>query len=600
MLSKIRVLAIAPYEAMKNQIVRIAKLYEDIELSVYVGDLELGAEIARTNFHADYDIILSRGGTAKLIQQIVPLPVVEIEISLYDILCAFNLSQPETGRTAIVGFSGITKNAHLLCGIIGIKLDIFTLEDAAMAEPILMRLRAEGYQTVLCDMIANTVAKTLGLNTFLITSGVESIKAAFDQVKRFCTGYNTLLEENHFLRALIMHGGSNIVVFNQSGELFFSTLPQDDDSFGVLQMLLPEIPQTVDDSRRKIMRTRKGNLYTIYAQRFSTKQHTYIAFFLHLRKAPVSATRSGIQILTRKEVEEIFYANLFSMSGGAKLLQSRIPGLVRRQTPIMISGEDSTGKEQTASMLYLHSEQKDRPLIIISCSLLNEKAWDFLFESPNSPLCDEGNTLFFKTVDALSSEMRRQLSVALQSMEVCRRNQVIFSCVCQQEEAMSEAGELFVTKLGCTVLSTLSLRAQADSIPTLMNLYLSQLNPSLDRQIAGIDEQGMRLLKSYSWPHNLSQLKRLVYELAVVSEGSIINSETVRQALEKEKASLSAATKTVEAPQPLDLSRSLAEIERDIVRRVVEDTGGNQSAAAKRLGISRTTLWRMVQAETAE
>ena len=48
---------------------------------------------------------------------------------------------------------------------------------------------------------------------------------------------------------------------------------------------------------------------------------------------------------------------------------------------------------------------------------------------------------------------------------------------------------------------------------------------------------------------------------------------------------------------PLDLNRSLYEISRDIVRRVVEESDGNQTAAAKRLGISRTTLWRYLKEE---
>ena len=49
------------------------------------------------------------------------------------------------------------------------------------------------------------------------------------------------------------------------------------------------------------------------------------------------------------------------------------------------------------------------------------------------------------------------------------------------------------------------------------------------------------------------------------------------------------------ANAPLDLNRTLDEIDQDVAQRVVEETGGNQTAAAKRLGISRTTLWRLLQ-----
>ena len=64
---KIRILGIAPYEGMKSIMLKLAKDRDDIDLSVFVGDLHKGAEIARKNFHEDFDIIISRGGTAELI-----------------------------------------------------------------------------------------------------------------------------------------------------------------------------------------------------------------------------------------------------------------------------------------------------------------------------------------------------------------------------------------------------------------------------------------------------------------------------------------------------------------------------------------------------
>ena len=64
MTSKIRLLGIAPYENMKFLMQEQAKEYSDIELTVFVGDLQQGVELARRNFYNDYDVIISRGGTA--------------------------------------------------------------------------------------------------------------------------------------------------------------------------------------------------------------------------------------------------------------------------------------------------------------------------------------------------------------------------------------------------------------------------------------------------------------------------------------------------------------------------------------------------------
>ena len=62
---RIRVLGIAPYEGMKTLMSSVVADYPQIDLTLFVGDMEQGLEIARSNFHGDYDVVISRGGTAK-------------------------------------------------------------------------------------------------------------------------------------------------------------------------------------------------------------------------------------------------------------------------------------------------------------------------------------------------------------------------------------------------------------------------------------------------------------------------------------------------------------------------------------------------------
>ena len=261
----------------------------------------------------------------------------------------------------------------------------------------------------------------------------------------------------------------------------------------------------------------------------------------------------------------------------------------------MVSGEDGTGKETVVSTLYMRSLLQNNPLVSINCSLLNEKSWSFLLEHHNSPLADEGNTLYFASIDALTPERRRQLLAVLSEMDVCRRNRVIFSCVCQPGEYMSDVGSLFADKLCCLSLHLPPLRQMAERIPSLVNLSLSQLNADLPRRITGAEPEAMTLLQNFQWPHNYTQFRRVIGELAVTAAGQTITADNVRQVLRKERHVGAFSPHAENASTPLDLNRTLAEISQDVARRVVEETGGNQTAAAKRLGISRTTLWRLLQ-----
>ena len=192
----IRILGIAPYEAMKTAMCRLAQGREELEADVYVGDMQAGAEIVRRHADEYYDAIISRGGTAELIEQITDIPVVEISLSVYDILRAMKLAENYEERYAIVGFPSITESAHFLCDLLRYQIDIFTIRNEEEAEDTLKRLRKEGYRMVVCDMISYTKAKEQELNAILITSGVESIESAFDQALKISASHTREYQEN--------------------------------------------------------------------------------------------------------------------------------------------------------------------------------------------------------------------------------------------------------------------------------------------------------------------------------------------------------------------------------------------------------------------
>lgn len=590
---RIRVLGIAPYEGMKTLMSSVVADYPQIDLTLFVGDMEQGLEIARSNFHGDYDVVISRGGTAKMLQKNLALPVIEIDISMYDILCALKLADGLTGKTAMVSFANITSSAHLLCDLMKYNMDIYTIDSAEAVEPTLRQLQKNDYQSILCDMISNTTAKRLGLNSFLITSGVDSIRKAFDQALLLCRSQQRLRDENQFFRQLIQGQIGQTMVFDQDGNLFLSTL--DDPKPELLELLRRDLPESQLGAERRITRNLGRMLYAIRARRISTGSLTYTAFFFDARKTPLSPNQVGIRFSTRPEAENTFYSSIFSFAGSISDYQQDIEHISQSTAPVMVTGEDGTGKESIVSVLYMRSPLRNAPLVSINCSLLNDKSWAFLLEHHNSPLADQGNTLYFASIDALSEERRQQLLAVLSEMDVCRRNRVIFSCVCQPGEYTSAVGSLFMDKLCCLSLYLPPLRQMAERIPALVNLSLSHLNVDLPRQIVGADPEAITLLQNFQWPHNYTQFRRVIGELAVTATGSLITAENVRQALRKERHVGAFSPCAENAAAPLNLNRTLDEISQDVARRVVEESGGNQTVAAKRLGISRTTLWRLLQ-----
>lgn len=589
----IRILGIAPYEGLKALMAPLASVYPDVELTLFVGDLEQGLEIARSNFHSNYDVVISRGGTAKMLRKHLVLPVVEIETSMYDILCTLKLAGNRVGKTAMVAYDNITNSARLLCQLMTYDIDIFTVEERSEVEPILCQLQKDNYQTVLCDMIANTTAKRIGMDSFLITSGIDSVRSAFQRAVQLCLSQEHLRDENLFFRSLIHGQIGHTVVLDDDGNLFFSS--PDELSPAVVDLLMRELPESKAEPERRIIRNLEGMLYSIRSKRITAGNLSYIAFFFDARKTPLSPNQVGIRFSSRPEAERAFYDSIFSFAGTMGDLQDQIDQLNRSTAPVMVSGEDGTGKETIVSVLYLRSTLQNNPLVSINCSMLNERSWTFLLEHPNSPLSDEDNTIYFASIDVLTPERQRELLAVLTEMDVCRRNRVVFSCVCQPGESMSAAGSLFMDKLCCLSLHLPPLRQMVQRIPTLVSLSLSHLNVGMARQIVGAEPEALALLQAFRWPHNYTQFRRVIGELAVTSAGQVITAEDVRNILRKERHMGAFSPGAENASAPLDLNRTLAEISQDVAIRVLEETGGNQTAASKRLGISRTTLWRLLQ-----
>lgn len=589
MSTQIRVLGIAPYEDMMPLMAGLAEEYPQVSLTMFTGDMEEGLEVAKSNLHGNYDVVISRGGTAKILQRNLDLPVVEIEISMYDVLCTMQLASGPVGRTALVSLADSAANANLLSRLLGYDIDVFPLDSSVDVEPTLLKLRRENYQSILCDVITNTTAQRLGMNSFLIVSGADSIRRAYEQALRLCRGQERLREENQFFRQLLQGQIGQTVVFDEEGNLYLSTL--ENPKPGVLELLRRELPESSAAAERRVTRTLNGTLYSIRSRHIGS----YVAFFFDARKAPLSPNHVGIRFLSRLDAERDYYGSIFGYASAILHPHEKLEQIGQSAAPIMVSGEDGTGKPYIVDLLYMRSPLQNNPLIAVNCGLLNDKSWAFLLEHHGSPLADYGSTLYFTGIDALSPERSRQLLAALSETDVCRHNRVIFSCISQTGEYISAAGSLFLDKLSCLSLYLPPLRQLPDQISALVNLTLSHINADLPSLIMGVEPEALELLRRFSWPHNYTQFRRVLYELAVSAADPIITAKDVRSMLKKEQHFSSFVPQGEDTAVPLDLNRTLNEIDRDVARRVVQEFDGNQTAAAKRLGISRTTLWRLLQ-----
>lgn len=583
-----RILAIAPYEGMHAVMERAALAYPNAHLDIYTGDLSEGAAIVEHMPPNSYDCIISRGGTAMLIRQVTDLPVVEIHLSVYDVLSAMKLAENYSDLYAIVGFPSITEPAHTLCNLLGYHLDIITVHSAEEVSPILERLEQDGYRMVVCDMVTHTIARQKGLDAFLITSGVESLHTAIDQAINISLWFGRLRQENLFLRAITQDQNGRVVVLQGDGTIFYSS-PAEPPS-GLFKALRLHLDQVPFGGSFKFYHTEGDQLYRITAQTLMMDTERYCLFYCVPSRIPLhSQWGKGVRSMNKGECEYLFMNSFYSISGAMGTLDSEIRTMAAVRQPVMIRGETGTGKEQIARFLYLNSPLANKPFVVVDCGLMNDKSWDFLLRNDNSPLNATGNTVYFQNFESLPEGRAPELLAAVLETGLACRVRLIFSCVCPDGEQVPEVMRRFSARLGCLTLYLPSLRSRSDEIPSLASLYLSSLKLELGKQISGFEPRAMEMLCQFDWPNNYTQFKHILKTLATLTGSTYIRSSAVADLLDRER---SLRRLPVKSAAPVNTGCSLEEIVSQVVEQTVAANNGNRAAAARQLGISRTTLWR--------
>ena len=354
----------------------------------------------------------------------------------------------------------------------------------------------------------------------------------------------------------------------------------------VLRSHLREIPAS---GSMRFYYTERDQLYSIMAQQLMMDTRQRFLFYCVPSRIPLHANRAGLRSLNKGECEYLFTNSFYSLSGAMGTLDNEIRALAQMKQPVLISGEPGTGKEQIARYLYLNSSLVNHPMVVVNCAMMNDRSWDFLLDHYNSPLNANGNTVYFQNFESIPAARAEELQAVIEETGLARRVRLIFSCAVQEGAAVPAVMRTFGERLGGMTLTLPSLRSRSDEIPSLASLYLNSLNLELGKQQSGLEPRALEMLRQYPWPNNYTQFKNLLRNLASVTTGTYVQSATVAELLAKERSIRTAAPAPAANPGP---DRTLEQIIQEAVQQTVAAHGGNRAAAARQLGISRTTLWR--------
>lgn len=525
-----RILVIAPYESMKNILLFICKDRPEVRLTVMVGDLGEGARLVQEIDEEEFDIVISRGGTAEVLRSVVSIPVVEIQLSSYDVLSALKLAENYTGRYALVAYPNIARMATLLCSVLQYDVPIYPIAQGDTLEETVDELIQRDVTLIIGDMVTTQYAKQHSLDAILITSGVESL-------------------ENSIRQALQLHQLMTAVRVRDA--LLERQARQHQWELAVLQ----------EDQ-------------TVFWESPSLARKPRLRKMMQKIAARADAAEGGVQYF-KKYINSALHQNLQRYAAS--------------HSPVLILGEISTHKDRAANVLYTNGLHRDHPLCVVDCDRADSRFWQSFVTRTDSPLYDTGCTFYFKNSNCLTGKQADSLARHILSG---RNNRFLFSVVTDTPQAEDcPICRVLRQQCSCLTLRMPPLRERVFEIPALCSLYLNEFNAESAHQVIGFVPEAMELLQSYPWPGNMDQLKRIIRQLTLTAERSYISAESVRQQL------------LLESPQPMseapafDTNRTLEEMTRELVEIALRRVHGNQSQAAVQLGVSRSTLWRMLHKE---
>lgn len=591
---KVRILGIAPYEGIGILLESIAARRNDVSLDMYVGDMDDGASIAKKYAPDGYNIILSRGGTAELIQELQLLPVVDIPISVYDIFRSIRLADHSQKKYAVVGFPSITKNAIFLKDMLQNHIPIFTVHDITEAQNTLRQVKELGYEMVVCDVIASSLASQFHLSSILISSGEESIASALDVAVQVATQRLVISDEKLFFEKMLENETVPVVVYTPDGRLFYQStvtpLPEN-----IRNILKNKLPSMTERSPQKFHYEYSGLVYAITGKVIPVRDTSYIAYYINMRKVPLVLSKNGVRYTNFEQAQNDFQNSFYRIANVSAPCFEAAEQFLESGFPIAVIGEPGTGKAALIKYIYLHSAMSSSPMSIIDCAKMNDKMWDFLTSNHNSPLSDTKTTIHIKNIHTLEDGAFYELLYILDSLKLYKRNLLLFTIEKRPEETLDARSQELINRLHCLTVCTAPLADNVRDIPNIVSLYINHLNIIYGKNIIGLEPEALAMLQEFPWEYNYNQLIRAVTELVLGAAAPVIPVYAVKQLLKKEKTSF-APSATVSGGIGIDVSdKTLEEIDLAVIRHVLNEEGGNQSRAAKRLGISRSTLWRVLQ-----
>ncbi len=620
-----QILVVAPFAELADSIRQVIEecfVSQKNLFRVLEADLQDAERLVKQGLPKSIKVIVSRGGTAVLLEKLNLLPVVSIQVSGMDIAQAvYNNESTRRKKIGVVGFTNMLYGCEELGTILKRPLVELEIEDEENAEAKISAAIESGVDFVVGDAVSVRVSQEKGIAASIIDSGKQAILQALQEAILIAQVVSRDEVKSQLLRAVVNQAQDGIIaineqqeitVFNPRAELLFHRF-----SYDVLGKPLIEIcPGLLD----KESSSGEEKVIDVFGKQVLIKKAVIQNADLHMSiytLQQVSEVQRIEQNIRKKLMNKGLTAkyhmdDIIGESAPCISMKEKAARYALTDSTILITGESGTGKEMLVQGIHNKSNRSTGPFVAVNCAALPEN----LLESELFGYVDgaftgakrggrqgmfelaHGGTLFLDEIGEMPMPLQSRLLRVLQEREVMPIGGEaivpidvrVIAATNQNLDEMVSKGEFrqdLYYRLNILRIHMPILADRRGDIPLLVRSMLREMN-QVNPQIKSIDDEALEILSCQHWPGNIRQLRNMVERIMLLANGVCIDKHAVLLALEDDgKDSVSEVA--------ISAADSLKSLATEKMQQVLAEEGYNYSRAAKRLGIHRTTLWRKLR-----
>ncbi|MBZ4654282.1 MAG: transcriptional regulator [Peptococcaceae bacterium] len=631
-----RICLIAPYKELA-ELAWQAKQELNLTIDIKEGNLEEGIAPALEAQRRGAQVIISRGGTASIIRKQVDVPVVEINVTGYDILKTLHQYRDSTTTIGIVGYQNVVYGCQTIASILNIPIQEIIIPNddgninwSGIKEQMTELVERNGIKVIVGDTTAASKLGGLNVDVHLITSGKEAIIQAIEeschiirvreQEEEKAKKFQIVLD---FVRDAVIATDEKglITVVNPMAEKIFNI--KRENAYGQpIQEIVKNtgINRVLESGIAEIEQLQEVPVGHILTNRIPIKVSGQIkgvvATFQEISKIQDAEQKIRQNLYAKGWITKYKFNDILSRDLRMKRLIEIARVYAKTDATILIEGESGTGKEMLAQSIHAESLRSDGPFVAVNCAALPPQLLEselFGYEEGAFTGAKKGGkiglfelahngTIFLDEIGEMDKGLQARLLRVLEEKQVMRLGsdkiipvniRVIAATNVSLKNEISQGNfrmDLYY-RLNVLNLHTIPLRERQGDIELLAHYFLRQGNQKYGRTVKKLAPEVIEFLSNYRWPGNLRELKNVIERIVLSAEKEYVTLADIELIVE-ELQDIDKNTQEYQWGHLLD--GTLQEIKRKIILKVLEDEGYNKSRAARRLGIDRSTIERFL------